>query len=102
MGYGDRARNLSSNQLHSPIRMPHSPLLMLHLSASLKCRKPRIDRRVAQLLLDPDELVVLRDTVGPAGRTGLDLSGIGGHRDIRDCRVLGLARAVADDRGVAS
>src|SRR5262249_36785805 len=46
-------------------------------------------RRVpAELLLDPEELVVLRDAVGPGRRAGLDLAGV--HRDceVGDGRVL--------------
>src|SRR5271166_3589205 len=53
----------------------------------------------AQLFLDPQELVVLGDAVGPTGRAGLDLAGVGGHGDVGDCRVFGLAGAMADYRG---
>ena len=42
----------------------------------------------------------LRDAVRAAGRTGLDLPGVRGDRQIRDEAVLGLAAAVADDRAV--
>ena len=55
----------------------------------------------AQLFLDPQELVVLGDAVGPAGRAGLDLAGVRGHGDVGDGRVFGLAGAMTDDRGEA-
>jgi len=53
------------------------------------------------LLLNSEELVVLGDAVGAAEGAGLDLARVGGHGDIGDRRVLGLAGAVADDGGVA-
>jgi GAF domain-containing protein len=50
---------------------------------------------------DAQELVVLRDAVGAARRAGLDLARVGGDREVGDEGVLGLARAVRDDRAVA-
>ena len=58
-------------------------------------------RRIAELLLDADQLVVFRQPVGAGQRAGLDLTAIGGDRQIGDGRVLGLARAVRHHRGVA-
>ena len=60
-----------------------------------------INREIAQLFQDTEELVVLGHAVGAAQRTGLDLAAVGGHGDVGDGGVLGLARAVAGDGGVA-
>src|SRR5206468_3143672 len=56
---------------------------------------------VAQLLLDPQQPVVLGDAIGARGGAGLDLAGTGGDSEVGDGGVLGLARAVGDHRGVA-
>ena len=56
---------------------------------------------LTQLFLDAQELVVLADAVGAAGRAGLDLAGAGGHGEVGDEGVFGFAGAVADDAGVA-
>ena len=61
----------------------------------------RILRDVKELVLNAQQLVVLCDAVGAAGRAGLDLPGVDGHGDVRDRGVLGLAGAVADDGGIA-
>ena len=50
---------------------------------------------LAELFFDAQELVVLGDAVGAAGGAGLDLAGVGGHGDVGDDGVLGLAGAVA-------
>ena len=55
---------------------------------------PGINRDIAQLFLDADELIVFRDAIGPRKRACLDLTGIRGNRDVGDGRILGLARAV--------
>src|SRR6266478_703327 len=55
----------------------------------------------AQLFLDAEELVVLGDAVGAAGRAGLDLAGGSGHGEIGDESVFGFAGAVGDDGVVA-
>ena len=60
--------------------------------AEVGCRAP-------ELLLDPQQLVVLGDAVRASGRARLDLAAVGRHREIGDGRVLGLAGAVGDDRG---
>src|SRR6185437_13703652 len=54
----------------------------------------------AQVLFDPEELVVLGHPVRPAGSTGLDLPGVGGHGQVGDGGVLGLAGPVGDHRPV--
>ena len=38
-----------------------------------------IHRKVAQLLLDAEQLIVLGHAVGAAGSAGLDLAGVQGH-----------------------
>ena len=60
------------------------------------------ERRVgAERLLDAQQLVVLRHAIRARRRAGLDLAAAGGHREVGDRHVLGLARAVRHDRGVA-
>ena len=59
-----------------------------------------INRLFAQLLLNPEQFVIFTDAVGPGKRAGLDLSGIGGHGQMGDGGVFGLAGAVRDDRAV--
>src|SRR5215210_1763799 len=55
----------------------------------------------AKLLFDPEELVVLGGAVGSGGSAGLDLARVRRDRQVGDRRVLGLARPVGDDDGVA-
>ena len=55
----------------------------------------------AELLLDPEQLVVLRDAVAARRRAGLDLAGAERDGEIGDRRVLGLAGAMRHHRGVA-
>ena len=50
-----------------------------------------VDCEVAQLLFDAEELVVLGHTVGAGQGAGLDLAAVGGHCDVGDGSVLGLA-----------
>src|SRR5215217_6321550 len=61
----------------------------------------RVPRLLAELLLDPQQPVVLGGPLAPRGRTRLDLTGVGRHGDVGDRRVLGLARTVAHDLRVA-
>ena len=65
-------------------------------------RRPRVARRRAQLLFDPQELVVFRDAIRSARRAGLDLARAGRHGEIRDGRVFRLARSMRDDARVAA
>src|SRR6476619_4281271 len=64
-------------------------------------RAPEVAGVVAKLVGDPQRAVVLGDALGARRGAGLDLSGA--HRDdeVADRRVLGLARAVGDDRAPA-
>src|SRR6185503_6869479 len=55
----------------------------------------------AELFLDPEQLVVLRDTVAPRRGARLDLARIGCDGQVRDRRVLGLPGAVRHDHAVA-
>ena len=52
----------------------------------------------AQLLLDAQQSVVLRDALAAGGRAGLDLAGARRDDEVGDGRVFGLAAAMADDR----
>ena len=56
--------------------------------------------RLAELLLDAQQLVVLGDPVGPGRGAGLDLAAVGGHGQVGDGGVLGLPRAVRHHAGV--
>src|SRR5581483_6890029 len=49
---------------------------------------------LAELSLDAQQLVVLRDAVGARERARLDLAAIRRDREVGDRRVLGLAAAV--------
>src|SRR5664280_1042208 len=60
-----------------------------------------VPRAVTQLLLDPEEPVVLRDSLRARRGAGLDLARAHRHDEVGDGRVLGLAGAVADHRGPA-
>src|SRR3990172_11347000 len=57
---------------------------------------------VAELLFDPEELVVLRHPVGARGGSRLDLPRARRHGEIGDGGVLRLPRAVRDDRRIAA
>ena len=50
-----------------------------------------VNREAAELFLDAEELVVLGHTVGTAEGAGLNLAAVGGHCDVGDGSVLGLA-----------
>src|SRR5439155_39870 len=62
---------------------------------------PRVQRRLAELLLDPEQLVVLGDALAAGWSARLDLPGIRRHREVGDRRVFGLSRAVRDDARIA-
>ena len=59
----------------------------------------RVSRSCAELVFDPEEAVVFCDAVRTRGGAGLDLTGVGGNRDIRDGRILRFAGAVRGYRG---
>src|SRR5688572_1541809 len=75
--------------------VPSPPPGWLLLAA--KDAAPRVRRVPTQRLLDPQELVVLRHAVRARRRAGLDLAAAGGHGEVGDRRVLGLARTVRHD-----
>src|SRR5262249_9102004 len=50
--------------------------------------------RLAEVLLDAQQPVVLRHPVRTGRGAGLDLAAVGGHGEVGDGRVLGLARTV--------
>src|SRR5262249_48486473 len=55
---------------------------------------------VTKFFCDPQQLVVLGHAVTPTGCTGLDLTGVGRHRDVSNGRILGFPRAMTDHSGV--
>ena len=59
-----------------------------------------VNGAAAQLLLNAQQLVVLCNTLGTAGSTGLDLAGVQRHGQIGNGGVLGLTGAVRADGGV--
>ena len=60
-----------------------------------------VARGVVQLLLDAQQLVVLRHPLAAGRRAGLDLAAVGGDGEVGDRGVLGLAGAVAHHAAVA-
>src|SRR5680860_588636 len=54
-----------------------------------------VPRGVVELFLDAEQLVVLRDPLGPRRGTGLDLAAVRGDREVRDGGVLCLPGTVA-------
>src|ERR1700680_1190142 len=70
-------------------------------ASSLPLVATRVACPVSELLLDPQQLVVLSHTLGARGSARLDLADAGCDREVRDERVLGLARAVRDHASVA-
>src|SRR3954468_18769820 len=67
----------------------------------LQCRLAAVERLLAELLLDAQELVVFGGAVGACKGAGLDLTAIGGDREVGDGGILGFAGAVRHHRGVA-
>src|SRR5829696_797723 len=63
-------------------------------------RQAGVDGGASQGLFYAEELVVLRHALAAGRRAGLDLARVHGHGEVGDRRVLGLAAAVADHRGV--
>src|SRR5246500_1353363 len=66
----------------------------------LQRRLARIFRLLAELLLDAQELIVFRGTVGARQRAGLDLPAIGGDRKIGNGGFFCPAGAMRHPRGV--
>src|SRR5258706_13512188 len=65
---------------------------------SAKNGTPRIERRVTQLFLDTQQLVVFGQTVGARQRAGLDLPAVRRHRQIGNGAVFRLAGTMAHHR----
>ncbi len=86
-----RARSRQSVAMPRPIgrRPPPSPEEPPY--SPLQDRRARINRRFAQRLVDADQLVVFRQSVGARQRAGFDLAAIRGHGQIGNRGVLGLA-----------
>ncbi len=85
--------------LGSPLQRNRGPeRIGLTARTELERRASRIDRTATQIFLNAQELVVLGDAVDPGRRASLDQAGVGGHHQIGDERVAGLAGAVRDDR----
>src|SRR5579862_2826345 len=83
-------------------RGPCASTMFLRLPAGARESAPaRIRRASAQLLLDPEQLVVLGDAIGARRRAGLDLTGAERDGEVGDRRILGLAGAVRHHRRVA-
>jgi len=58
--------------------------------------------KLAQLVFDTKQLVVLRNTVSTGRSTRLDLSSVRSNRDVSDCAVFGFAGTVGDNSCVTS
>ncbi len=63
--------------------------------------RPSVNRIFTEFRFDAEQAVVFRDALAAAERTGFDLTGTGGDGKIRDRRVFGFARSVADYRAIA-
>src|SRR5436190_24385118 len=72
LGINRQSRNTPYSLLPTPYSLLPTPYSLL----------PRIPCLIPQLLLDADQLVVLGDAVGARQRAGLDLSGVGGNRNV--------------------
>src|SRR5262249_12130413 len=75
---------------------PRHALASILVSAGSRLAADRaaaeIARLVIQLLLDAQELIILRRTVRAGERAGFDLPAIGGDREVGDGCILRLAR----------
>ena len=73
-----RGRRQFARSLKPPARLDRSP--------------PGPADLIAELLLDPDQLIVFRQAIRAGERTGLDLSTLGCGSEIGNGRILGLTR----------
>src|SRR5581483_10136340 len=76
-------------------------LAMVLLFSAVEALATKELRRLPELFLNTQQLFVLRDAVRARGRASLDLSSIRRDREVRNERVLGLARTVRDHSRVA-
>ena len=65
-----------------------------YLSLYVESSHAGINRACAKLLFDPEELVVLRNSLRAAGCASLDLAGVERYREVCDGGVSSFARAV--------
>ena len=63
-------------------------------ATGLECLSAKEDGGWAKLLLDAQELVVLRDAVAARGTAGLDLADVGCDGQVGDGGILGFARSM--------
>src|SRR5438094_10167528 len=78
------------------VRRRAAPFMRLRLATgSGEGAPPRILGMLAELFLDPQELVVLRDAVAARRRASRDLPRVRRDREVGDRRVLGLGGAGA-------
>src|ERR1700685_2463717 len=76
------------------------PRAIPRASLTRQCGETREGGRLAEILLNAQQLVVLGDPVRTRRRTRLDLSRVDRDHQVRDGRVLGLPRTVRDHRAV--
>src|SRR5262249_56253478 len=98
-----RSRDSDAGPSVATIFVLRSIAMRLRVLAVQACEgpPPGVHRLVTKLLLDPEQLVVLRDAVASRRRAGLDLAGAERDGEIGDRRVLGLAGSVGHDCCVA-
>ena len=94
------ARNILGESVNRRAAGPDmTPARVTPLRAALQpAERAAPDGGAAQLLLDAQQAVVLGDALRARQRAGLDLARAHGDRQVGDEGVLGLARAVRDDR----
>src|SRR5579863_3350044 len=95
-------RKLYGSDIIQKLRHSSGRLAGGSLSERLQCRLPRKFTLASQFLLDAQQLVVFGGTIRARQRAGLDLPAIGRDREVGDGGILGLARAVRHDGGIAS
>src|SRR5574340_204111 len=100
-GYCNRTTAMASTPVSPCLRIRATNRVALRSAALAERIASRVARRVAEFFLDAQQLVVLRHAIGTRQRAGLDLARIGGHRQIGNRGVLGLARAVRNHRRIA-
>ena len=78
--------------------LDHFHLISTQLLNALSEVDPGIFSVGSEFLFNPEELVVLGESLGPAGRPSLDLPGSETHHQVGDEAVLGLPRPVGHHR----
>lgn len=59
-------------------------------AAEISPNLPSVNRRIAQLLFNTQQLVVLTNSIRSTCGAGLDLTRIGGHRNVGNGGILGF------------